>query len=47
MIIVGKNEQDTGTITIRKKTGGEMKEIKLSDFTGELKDTIENKKNIY
>src|SRR4030043_500826 len=47
MIIVGKNEQDTGRITIRQKTGGEMKEIKLSDFTGELKDTIENKKNIY
>ncbi len=47
MIIVGKNEQDTRTITVRKKTGGDMKEIKLSDFTGELKDVIENKKNIY
>jgi len=47
MIIVGKNEQDTGTITVRKKSGGDMKEIKLSDFTGELKEVIENKKNIY
>jgi len=47
MIVVGKNERDTGTITVRKKTGGDMKEIKLSDFTGELKDVIENKKNIY
>lgn len=47
MIIVGKNEKDTGTITVRKKTGGDMKEIKLSDFISELKDVIENKKNIY
>ena len=47
MVIVGKNEKDTGTITVRKKTGGDMKEIKLSDFISELKDVIENKKNIY
>src|SRR3972149_5146116 len=47
MIIVGKNEQDTGTITVRKKSGGDMKEIKLSDFTGELKEFIEKKNNIY
>ncbi len=47
MIIIGKNEEKTGTITVRKKIGGDMKEIKLSDFTGELKDVIENKKKIY
>jgi len=47
MVIVGKNEKDTGTITIRKKTGGDIKEIKLSDFISELKDVIKNKKNIY
>jgi len=47
MVIVGKNEKDTRTITIRKKTGGDIKEIKLSDFISELKDVIENKKNIY
>ncbi len=47
MIIVGKNEKDTGTITVRKKIGGDIKEIKLSNFISELKDVIENKKNIY
>ncbi len=47
MIIVGKNEERTGTVTVRKKIGGNIKEIKLSDFTSELKDVIRDKKKIY
>jgi threonyl-tRNA synthetase len=47
MIIIGKNEEETGTVTIRKKIGGDIKEIKLADFIKELKDIIKNKKKIY
>ena len=47
MIILGENEEKTGTITIRKKIGGDIKEIKLKDFTQELKNIVNNKKKIY
>ncbi len=47
MVIIGKNEEKTGTITIRKKIGGDIREIKLEDFTEELKNTIRYKKKIY
>ena len=47
MIIIGKNEEKTGTITIRKKIGGDIKEIKLADFIHEIKDVLENKKIVY
>ncbi len=44
MIVIGKNEQNTGTITIRKKTGGDMKEIKLENFIADIKKEIKEKK---
>ncbi len=47
MIIIGKSEEKTGTITIRKKIGGDIKEIKLADFVHEIKDVLENKKIVY
>jgi len=47
MVIIGKNEEKTGTITIRKKIGGDIKEIKLADFISEFRNVIENKKTIY
>ena len=47
MIIIGKNEEKTGTITIRKKIGGDIKEIKLADFIHKIKDVLENKKIVY
>jgi len=47
MVIIGKNEEKTGTITIRKKIGGDIKEIKLADFMSEFRNVIENKKTVY
>jgi threonyl-tRNA synthetase len=47
MVIIGKNEEKTGTITIRKKIGGDIKEIKLADFISEFRNVIENKKTVY
>ncbi|MFO7928261.1 MAG: threonine--tRNA ligase [Candidatus Humimicrobiaceae bacterium] len=44
MIVIGKNEQNTGTITVRKKTGEDIKEIKLDSFIREVKKEIEAKK---
>lgn len=47
MIILGRNEEETGTITIRKKVGRDIKEIKLNDFISELNDVIRSKKIVY
>jgi threonyl-tRNA synthetase len=47
MIITGENEEKTETITIRKKIGGDIREIKIEDFTRELKEVVGNKKNNY
>lgn len=47
MIIIGENEEKTETITIRKKIGGDIREIKIEDFTRELKEVVGDKKNNY
>jgi threonyl-tRNA synthetase len=47
MIVIGENEEKSNTITIRKKIGGDLKEIKLKDFESELRKVIENKKTTY
>ena len=47
MVILGKNEEETGTITIRKKIGGDIKEIKLDGFISELNNVINGKKIAY
>jgi threonyl-tRNA synthetase len=47
MVILGKNEEETGSITIRKKIGGDLKEIKLDGFISELNSVITGKKIVY
>ncbi len=47
MIILGKNEEATGTITIRKKIGGDIREIKTPDFIKDFKSVVENKDRLY
>ena len=44
MIIIGEKEQESETVTIRKKTGGDIKNIKIEEFLSILKENIENKK---
>ncbi len=46
MIIIGQKEEETGTITVRRKNGEDIKEIKLADFISMAKDIIKNKKPI-
>ena len=43
MVILGEREENTGTITIRKKTGEDIKSIKPDKFLEMLKKNIENK----
>lgn len=47
MIIIGRNEEKTGTITIRKKIGGDIKEIKPGHFIRDLKKVIRDKEKVY
>ncbi len=47
MVIVGQKEAQDGTITVRKKNGGDIKDIKLADFEGILKDVIEKRSSDY
>lgn len=46
MIIIGQKEEETGTITVRRKNGEDIREIKLADFISMTKDIIKNKKPI-
>jgi len=47
MIVIGEKEQETRTITIRKKIGGDLKEIKLENFIKELRKVVDNKEINY
>ncbi|GAI36859.1 unnamed protein product, partial [marine sediment metagenome] len=44
---VGRNEEKTGTITIRKKIGRDIKEIKPGHFIRDLKKVIRDKEKVY
>ena len=44
MIVIGKKEEQTKTITIRRKIGQDIKETNLSNFMSMAKDIIKNKK---
>ena len=43
MIIVGENEVSNKTISVRKRNGEEIKDVKLADFLKNLSKEIENK----
>ncbi len=43
MLIIGEQEEQTGTVTIRKKTGGDLKNISLDEFTRVLKVAVDSK----
>ncbi len=47
MVIIGEKEEKSGTITIRKKTGGEIREVKIPDFLKTFKDIVNNRKIKY
>lgn len=44
MVVIGEREQESCTITIRKKTGGDIKNISIEEFIKILKENVENKK---
>ncbi len=44
MIVIGKNEQETGTVTLRTKTGKDIREIGLDKFMAMVGEVIEQKK---
>ena len=44
MVVIGEKEQESCTITIRKKTGGDIKNISIEEFIKILKENVENKK---
>jgi threonyl-tRNA synthetase len=47
MVVVGDKEERSGTITVRKKTGGEIREVKIPDFIKIFKDIVDNRKTQY
>jgi threonyl-tRNA synthetase len=47
MVIIGEKEEKSGTITVRKKTGGEIREVKIPDFLKAFKDIVDNRKIKY
>lgn len=44
MIVVGELEEQNQTITIRRKIGQEMKDIKVEEFISLIADVVDNKK---
>jgi len=47
MVIIGEKEEKSGTITVRKKTGGEIREVKIPEFLKAFKDIVDNRKIKY
>jgi threonyl-tRNA synthetase len=44
MVVIGEKEVESNTVTIRKKTGGDIKNISIEEFIDILKENIEGKK---
>jgi threonyl-tRNA synthetase len=40
MIVVGEKEEESGTITVRKKSGGEMKQVEIPGFLKIFKKVV-------
>jgi threonyl-tRNA synthetase len=38
MVIVGKNEMENGSVSVRVRDGGELKDIKVADFMNRIKE---------
>ncbi len=38
IVIVGKNEKENNSITVRRRDGGELKDIKVADFVAQVKE---------
>ncbi|MBN2073508.1 MAG: threonine--tRNA ligase, partial [Actinobacteria bacterium] len=47
MIILGKNEEETGTVTIRRKTGGDIREITAEGFLEILNNAVKTRSVTY
>jgi len=43
MIIAGEQEENTSTVTIRKKTGGDIRNISFDGFVEIISNAVENK----
>ncbi|MHB1252814.1 MAG: threonine--tRNA ligase [Candidatus Humimicrobiaceae bacterium] len=44
MVVIGEKEVQSNTVTIRKKTGGDIKNISIEEFLNILKENIEGRK---
>ncbi|MBP1750191.1 MAG: thrS, partial [Deltaproteobacteria bacterium] len=44
MVIAGKNEVESNTLTARVRDGGELKDIRLEDFIERVKDEISSRR---
>ncbi|MHB1348073.1 MAG: threonine--tRNA ligase, partial [Candidatus Humimicrobiaceae bacterium] len=44
MVVIGEKEVQSNTVTIRKKTGGDLKNISIREFMEILRENIESKK---
>ncbi len=44
MVIAGKNEMESNTLTVRVRDGGELKDISCEDFIGRVKDEISTRR---
>jgi len=40
MVVLGEKEKDTETITVRKKAGGELRQVTISSFLEEFNDVV-------
>jgi threonyl-tRNA synthetase len=38
MVIVGKNEMENNSVTVRVRDGGELKDVKVEDFINRVKE---------
>ncbi len=47
MIIIGEKEKESGTISLRKKSGGDIRDIKLEELICMIKENIDERKTSF
>lgn len=44
MLVIGEQEVESGLLSIRKRSGEEVKDVKIEDFISQMKEEVKEKK---
>jgi len=47
MIIIGEKEKESGTVSLRKKSGGDIRGIELKELVSMIKENMDERKTSF